>query len=202
MSHRAHLPTVGNVTAKTLELVDRETRRIVREVEDTAKQVIGMNAPLLENLANTLIRSETLSGPSLEVFLAGVTMWPNPLVAKKPGEVFIGRDLAHMGNVAAKTLELVDGETRRLVREAEDTAKQVIAMNAPLLENLANTLLRSETLAGPSLEVFLAGVTMWPTPLVEVKNGEATVKLRVGATGDDDDTAEGFGWPERPDESA
>src|SRR5262249_22467925 len=43
-------------------------------------------------------------------------------VGEKPGEVFIGRDLANMGNVAAKTLELVDAETRRIVRESEETA--------------------------------------------------------------------------------
>src|SRR5215831_4936354 len=36
-------------------------------------------------------------------------------IGEKPGEVFIGRDLANMGNVAAQTLELVDAETRRIV---------------------------------------------------------------------------------------
>src|SRR5262249_5532812 len=53
-------------------------------------------------------------------------------VGEKEGEVFIGRDLAHMGNVAPKTLELVDEETRRFVREAEDLAKRVIASNSQL----------------------------------------------------------------------
>jgi cell division protease FtsH len=119
-------------------------------------------------------------------------------IGEKQGEVFIGRDIGHMGNVAAKTLELVDAETRRIVREAEETAKQVIGANAPLLESLANTLLRSETLSGPALEVFLAGVTKWPTPLVDAKPGDVLVRLRVGAD-DGEDTAESFGWPGRPD---
>jgi cell division protease FtsH len=100
-------------------------------------------------------------------------------IGEKPGEVFIGRDLANMGNVAAKTLELVDSETRRIVREAEDTAKQVIAENASLLEELANTLMASETLAGPALEVFLDGVKPWSKPLIEATNGHASVKMRV-----------------------
>src|SRR5262249_17275824 len=114
-------------------------------------------------------------------------------IGEKPEEVFIGRDLAHMGNVAAKTLELVDEETRRIVREAEETAKEAIAMNAPLLESLANTLLGSETLSGPSLEVFLEGVTLWPSPLVEAKPGDVPVRLRVGGF-DAEETGEGSGW--------
>jgi cell division protease FtsH len=108
-------------------------------------------------------------------------------IGEKPGEVFIGRDIASMGNVAAKTAELVDGETRRIVREAEETARDVVALNAQLLEELANTLLEKETLTGPALEVFLAGVQEWPKPLVDAINGDAPVKLRVG-------TNEEVGW--------
>jgi cell division protease FtsH len=120
-------------------------------------------------------------------------------IGEKPEEVFIGRDLAHMGNVAAKTLELVDEETRRIVRDAEETAKQAIAMNADLLEDLANTLLREETLSGQALEVFLKAVQRWPKPLVPGKNGSSPVKLRVAATADGEDSPERSRWPESPE---
>src|SRR5262245_23851437 len=99
-------------------------------------------------------------------------------VGEKPGEVFIGRDLANMGNVAAKTLELVDEETRKIVREAEDTAKRAVAMNSDVLEELANTLLEAETLTGPRLELLLAKTVEWPEPLVEDTNGRVPVRLR------------------------
>jgi cell division protease FtsH len=102
-------------------------------------------------------------------------------IGEKPGEVFIGRDLANMGNVAAKTLELVDAETRRIVRGAEETAKKVIEANAALLEDLANTLLQSETLSGPALEVYLDAVTPWPQPLLPAPNGDSRVRMRVAA---------------------
>jgi cell division protease FtsH len=108
-------------------------------------------------------------------------------IGEKPGEVFIGRDLANMGNVAAKTLELVDEETRRIVREAEDTAKRAIAMNAPVLEDMANTLLETETLTGPRLELLLAKVADWPEPLVEYTNGRAPVQLREALVAPDVD---------------
>jgi cell division protease FtsH len=103
-------------------------------------------------------------------------------VGEKPGEIFIGRDLAQMGNVAAATQELVDSETRRLVHEAEDTAKRIVEMNRRVLEELANSLVDAETLAGPALDAFLEGVQPWPHPLVQGLNGSApTVVMRFAA---------------------
>jgi cell division protease FtsH len=126
-------------------------------------------------------------------------------IGEKPGEVFVGRDLANMGNVAAQTLELVDAETRRIVREAEGTASKVVEANAELLEDLANTLLRSETLSGPALEVFLEAVKEWPKPLVAVPNGRKTeVRLRVGPDGESAEETDETGqigqldWPGPP----
>jgi cell division protease FtsH len=101
-------------------------------------------------------------------------------IGEKQGEVFLGRDLANMGNVAAATLELVDSETRRLVRAAEDTAQQVIKQNGPVLEDLANTLLEQETLTGAALEVFLSAVAPWPAPLLPLQtNGGSSVRMRI-----------------------
>jgi cell division protease FtsH len=94
-------------------------------------------------------------------------------VGEKPGEVFIGKEMANTANVAAATHELVDSETRRLAHEAEDTAKQIIEMNRQVLDELANALVDAETLAGPALEVFLEAIIPWPRPLVHGLNGNA-----------------------------
>jgi hypothetical protein len=48
--------------------------------------VIKSNSSLLEDLANTLLCAETLSGPALEVFLEGVKLWPRPLVPAINGD--------------------------------------------------------------------------------------------------------------------
>jgi cell division protease FtsH len=88
-------------------------------------------------------------------------------VGEKEGQVFIGRDLANMGNVAAASLELVDSETRRMVHDAEETAKRVLALNVDVLEDLANALLRAETLSGPSLDVYMEAVKRWPRALIK-----------------------------------
>ncbi len=110
-------------------------------------------------------------------------------VGEKPGEVFIARELANTANVAAATHELVDSETRRLVHEAEDTAKQIIGMNRQVLEELANSLVDAETLAGPALEVFLEAIAPWPHPLVPGLNGSGpTVQLRAHVSAADGET--------------
>src|SRR5262249_16930102 len=118
-------------------------------------------------------------------------------VGEKPGEVFIGRDLANMGNVAAASLELVDSETRRLVHESEETSKRILALNSEVLEDLANALMHSETLSGPALDVYLAAVKVWPQTLLEgVGEHEPPIHPRfdngsdatgeIGADSDDD----------------
>jgi cell division protease FtsH len=151
--------------------------------------VFGM---LSTGVENDLEEATKMAHAMVSVFGMSPAIGP-VAVGEKPGEVFIGRDLANMGNVAAKTLELVDAETRRFVRDAEDTARQVLELNASLLEELANTLLRSETLSGPALNVFLDNVTPWPERLVDsTTNGNAPVKLRIGGDVADD----GYGWPE------
>jgi cell division protease FtsH len=93
------------------------------------------------------------------------------LIGQKEGQVFIGRDLANMGNVAPAALELVDGEVRRLVHEAEETAKRVLVQNKGVLEDLANSLVRAETLSGPSLDVYMEAVVAWQRPLIKEATG-------------------------------
>jgi cell division protease FtsH len=111
-------------------------------------------------------------------------------VGEKPGEIFIAREFANTGQVSAATQELIDGETRKIVGEAEDTAKRVVELNRQVLEELANALMDAETLAGPALEVYLEAVQLWPHPLVGGMNGHVPpVSLRqaAGVSGEVDD---------------
>jgi cell division protease FtsH len=105
-------------------------------------------------------------------------------IGEKEGQVFIGRDLANMGNVAPAALELVDSEVRRMVHRAEDTAKRVLVLNAAVLEDLANSLVRAETLSGPSLDVYIEAVKTWPEPLLEARNGQQAEVPQVRFRGD------------------
>ena len=112
-------------------------------------------------------------------------------VGEKQGEVFVGRDLANMGNVAAATLELVDTETRRFVRNAEEVAKRVLRENGAVLNELANTLVEQETLTGPALEVFVSAVIPWQEPLVKIDfNGGPVAQFRNRERRDENPTAD------------
>ena len=44
----------------------------------------------------------------------------------------------------------------------------MLEFNLEVLENLSNALLRSETLSGPSLDVYLEAVRAWPKPLLDI----------------------------------
>jgi hypothetical protein len=109
--------------------------------------------------------------------------------------VFIGRDLANMGNVAPAALELVDGEVRRFVHEAEETAKRVLISNTAVLEDLANSLIRAETLSGPSLEVYMEAVKPWSEPLIKDVDGHAPpISVRQDGSYEYDDEAGDSTW--------
>jgi len=120
-------------------------------------------------------------------------------IGEKEGQVFIGRDLANMGNVAAQSLELVDSEVRRIVHEAEEIARQVLMLNVGVLEDLANSLLRAETLSGPSLDVYMEAVKLWPEPLLKDAAGHRSpIQLRQEAADSYSDAGDdGQSWDER-----
>jgi hypothetical protein len=66
-----------------------------------------------------------------------------------------------------------------MVHDAEETAKRVLMLNAAVLEDLANSLVRAETLSGPSLDVYMEAVTLWPHPLIkEMSTHEPPIHLR------------------------
>ena len=115
-------------------------------------------------------------------------------IGEKEGQVFIGRDLANMGNVAPAALELVDSEVRRMVHDAEETAKRVLMLNVAVLEDLANSLVRAETLSGPSLDVYMEAVKPWPEPLIKDDGHASPISARADTFDDGDDQT----WDDDP----
>jgi cell division protease FtsH len=141
------------------------TRRLIALMGGTAAESYVF-ATLSSGVEDDLDNATKMANAMVSAY--GMSPAVGPVtVGEKQGQVFLGRDITHMGNVAAAALELVDSETRRMVHEAEDTAKQILAMNASVLQDLANSLMRSETLSGPSLEVYMEAVKVWPEPLIK-----------------------------------
>ena len=91
-------------------------------------------------------------------------------VGEQSGEVFLGASLQELGSVGPTTLDTIDREVERLVTEATDTAGRVLRPNWHAVEELANSLVEHETLAGMALEALLSAVR--PVDVLEHADGE------------------------------
>ena len=88
-----------------------------------------------------------------------------PLVANKDGDgpekiipvvVHIIHDMG-AENVSDETAALIDKEVRKLIEEAEKTAREILTSKSDDLESLAQALLEFETLSGDEIVAILNG---------------------------------------------
>jgi cell division protease FtsH len=91
-------------------------------------------------------------------------------IGEQSGEVFLGASLQEMGSVGPETLNIIDNEVERLVRNAEARAAYVLDRNWAAVEEIAAALLEQETLSGVALEALLSTVKEIPLEeLLDVK---------------------------------
>jgi cell division protease FtsH len=79
-------------------------------------------------------------------------------IGEKEGEVFLGASLQDLGSVGPETLNIIDNEVERLVRNAEARAAYVLDRNWSTVEETAAALLEQETLSGVALDALLSTV--------------------------------------------
>jgi cell division protease FtsH len=72
-------------------------------------------------------------------------------------EVFLGHSVARSQHVSEETSRLIDSEVRRLIEEAEATARKVLTDNLDELHRLAGALLEYETLTGEESKKAIKG---------------------------------------------
>ena len=72
-------------------------------------------------------------------------------------EIFLGHSVTQQKNVSDATARLIDEEVRRLIDEAEATARKILESHRADLETLAAALLEYETLSGDEVEALLRG---------------------------------------------
>ncbi|MDQ4040490.1 MAG: ATP-dependent zinc metalloprotease FtsH [Actinomycetota bacterium] len=78
------IQSMSNVSPHQQEMVEIEVRRIVTESMEIAKRVIHENTESMEELVNTLIERETLSGVALEAMLSSVKPYGGELTSTGP----------------------------------------------------------------------------------------------------------------------
>ena len=84
------------------------------------------------------------------------------LVGDNEQDLFLGRDIQHRREVSEKTAQTVDAEVKRVIDEAFQRAKVVLAENLPLLHMVASQLLERETLTGADVAALIRGETLPP----------------------------------------
>ena len=79
---------------------------------------------------------------------------------KKNEEIFLGREIQSHRDFSEVTARMIDEEVVRIVRKAQSTAEKTLQDNSGLLENIANALLKFETIDGKEVETIMAGKTI------------------------------------------
>ncbi|WP_136163607.1 ATP-dependent zinc metalloprotease FtsH [Sphingomonas flavalba] len=107
-------------------------------------------------------------------------------------EVFLGHSVARSQTVSEETARLIDSEVRRLIEEAEGTARKVLTDNLHQLHRLAEALLEYETLNGEEAKRAIAGEDLGrnegdksrPAPLVSGGSSIPKTRRPKGGFGD------------------
>jgi cell division protease FtsH len=79
-------------------------------------------------------------------------------VGEKAGEVFLGASLQELGSIGPATLELIDREVERIVKQAVAQAEEILQANWSAVYETANSLIEHETLSGVALDAVLSTV--------------------------------------------
>ena len=72
-------------------------------------------------------------------------------------EVFLGRDYANHQDLSAETTKRIDDEVERIMREAHERARAILAEHADRMHKMAEVLLAQETVEGEMMEALLNG---------------------------------------------
>jgi len=75
-------------------------------------------------------------------------------------EIFLGHSVTQRKNVSEATQQLIDEETRRVVYEGEQKAREILNEHIDALHTIAKGLLEYETLSREDIEALLRGETL------------------------------------------
>jgi cell division protease FtsH len=93
--------------------------------------------------------------------------------------VFLGREFGHQPNYSEQVAASIDGEMRRLIDDAHERARAILALHRETLDRLAAALVDKETLDTPELMEIIGALPTWVEPGGPTGNGNGP----AGATG-------------------
>ena len=95
----------------------------------------------------------------------------NVLYGDSQEYVFLGRDIMRTKDYSEQTAQDIDAEVKRIIDEANKTAKELIVANRDKLEIIAHGLLEYETLDGTQVEEIVRTGKFTPPPRTPTQVG-------------------------------
>ncbi|MGD0252412.1 MAG: ATP-dependent zinc metalloprotease FtsH [Verrucomicrobiota bacterium] len=95
----------------------------------------------------------------------------NVLYGDSQEYVFLGRDFMRTKDYSEQTAQDIDAEVKRIIEEANQTAKELVEANRDKLEIIANSLLEHETLDGAQVEEIIRTGKFTPPPRTPTQVG-------------------------------
>jgi cell division protease FtsH len=164
--HKVTIIPRGRALGVTMSLPERDRYSLSKiEMESRLASMFG------GRVAEELIFGDenVTSGASNDIMQATnlaramVTEWGmsdklGPLrYASNEEEVFLGHSVTRRINVSGATAKIIDEEIRRLIDEAETTARGILTEKLDDLHKVANALLEYETLSGDEVKALMRG---------------------------------------------
>jgi len=133
-----------------------------------------------------------------------VTMWGMSdelgamVYGERDQEVFLGREITRHQNISEKTAQVIDAEVRKLIDGNYNRAKKILEDHMDQLHNLAQALIKYETLEAHEIDLAMQGKELHRDETKEVSSSgrppeapEASVDIDagedIGAAGDEAD---------------
>ncbi len=167
--HKVTIIPRGRALGVTMNLPEKD-RYGFKKTELTAKLAMMFGGRVAEELIYGPENVTTGAGNDIQqatnLARAMVTEWGmsdklGPLrYNENQEEVFLGHSVARSQNISDATAQMIDEEIRRIIDEAETTARKVLTEHMDDLHALAKGLLEYETLAAHEVELVLRGETI------------------------------------------
>jgi cell division protease FtsH len=164
--HKVTIIPRGRALGVTMSLPERD-RLNYSKVELESKLAVMFGGRIAEELVFGAENVTTGAGNDIQQ----ATSWARRMVtefgfsdklgplryADNEEEIFLGHSVTRQKNVSDATASLIDQEVRRLIDEAETTARKILTENREQLETIATALLEYETLTGAEVDALLRG---------------------------------------------
>ncbi len=149
LGYTLQLPTSDKVLTSKTEILNRLAVLLGgRSAEELVFSEITTGA------ADDLAKASSFAMKMVTEF--GMSDKVGPLSLKKPDqEVFLGRDIVQKGGYSEKTAQLIDEEVKRIVTEAQQRARELLAKHKNILDTMASKLFDKEILTGEDIDGIL-----------------------------------------------